>query len=207
MKRRTKTLLSVAAVLVWTLFVCYPNPVPFFASIGRYRRFPIDPSVAKLLRVPVPDRPERIEKLVLDRLVPYASDWRVYQMPWYFPTPQEVLRDRRGDCESRAILLASLLRAKGIPFEMEASLTHIWVDYPGKPKNPVENENVRYFVRDQKGYHFRWPRALRMGEFLRFQKESLWDIAPLSRKLLLVLGWVGLPLAVFAARPTAGRRV
>jgi len=65
---------------------------------------------------------------------------------------------------------------------------------------------VRYFVRDAKGYHFRWPRRLDLGEFLRFQKKALWDLAPLVRKLLLVLGWLGIPLTVFAVPPTLPRR-
>ncbi len=56
-----------------------------------------------------------IEAYVLDRQVPYAYDWQSAGVPWYFPTAAEALRAGRGDCESRALVLASILTAKGIP--------------------------------------------------------------------------------------------
>jgi len=197
--RLKKTLISLGLVLLWTLLVCYPDPRVFFRNFARLRHFPVDPSVAKRIGAPLPKNGPALEELVTGRLVRYEYDWRLYGVPWYFPTPEEVARARRGDCESRAVLLASLLAAQKIPFTVKASLTHMWVDYPGKRSNAMENDKVRWLYRDEKGFHFRWPREVRGIEFLRLQKEGLWDVAPLSRRLLLALGWVGIPLVVFAS--------
>jgi len=196
--RLKKAAVALGLVLVWTLLVCYPDPRVFFRNFSRLRHFPVDPSVATEVEVRLPANGRALEGLVLNRLVAYDYDWRLYHVPWYFPTPQEVARARRGDCESRAVLLASLLAAKKIPFTVKASLTHMWVDYPGKPRNVAENDEVRWLYRDKRGLHFQWPRQVRPLEFLRIQKQGLWDVAPLSRRVLLVLGWVGLPLVVFA---------
>ncbi len=197
--RLKKTLIALGLVLLWTLLVCYPDPRVFFRNFQRLRRFPLDPAVAAKVAAPLPANGTALEALVANRLVAYEYDWRLYRVPWYFPTPAEVVRARKGDCESRAVLLASLLAAKHIPFSVKASLTHMWIDYPGKRKTEMENDAVRWLYRDKRGFHFNWPRQLRLLDFLRLQKQGLWDVAPLSRKVLLVLGWVGFPLIIFAS--------
>ena len=87
---------------------------------------------------------------MLDRQVPYAYDWQSAGVPWYFPTTAEALRAGRGDCESRAVVLASILTAKGIPNELRLSFDHIWVDYPGKQANALENAGVQFAGRAER---------------------------------------------------------
>ncbi len=53
---------------------------------------------------------------MLTRIVPYAYDWQTAGVPWYFPTTREALAQKRGDCESRAVVLASILAYKHIPY-------------------------------------------------------------------------------------------
>jgi hypothetical protein len=197
--RLKKALIALGLLLVWTLLVCYPDPRVFFRNFGRLHHFPVDPSVAARVGVPLPSTGRALEALVVNRLVRYDYDWRLYRVPWYFPTPAEVVRAQRGDCESRAVLLASLLAAKRIPFTVKASFTHMWIDYPGKPKTAIESDALRYLWRDKRGLHFHWPEQVRWLEFLRVQKQGLWEVAPVQRKVLLVLGWVGVPLVVFAS--------
>src|SRR5436309_1893800 len=102
---------SAGWLLLWTLVVCYPNPLVFFRNFLRYARFPVDPSILHGVHFPVPREPQRIEEAVLQG-IPYEFDWRQYGVPWYVPTPWEVIASRRGDCESRAMVLASLLQAR-----------------------------------------------------------------------------------------------
>jgi hypothetical protein len=190
--------------MLWTLLVCYPNPLVFFRNFLRYARFPIDPAVIDRVAFPVPEEPTAIEEAVRTA-VRYEFDWRQYGVPWYVPTPAEVLRTSQGDCESRAVVLASLLEARGIPYRLQASPVHIWVDYPGKRPNADENADIAMMRRENGRYRFRLPSLLRLRDDFRLQTEALWEVMPLSRKGLLLGGWAAL-LAVPGLRRFASRR-
>ena len=125
----------VFLVLSWVLVVLYPDPGVLVRSVRNTLRPRVEPQAVAALARSLPDDPRAIEAYVLDRQVPYAYDWQSAGVPWYFPTTREALRAGRGDCESRALVLASILTAKGIPNELRMSLDHIWVDYPGKQAN------------------------------------------------------------------------
>ena len=120
----------------------YPDPGMLLRSIRNTARPQIQPEAVAGLARRLPDDPRAIEAYVLDRQVPYSYDWQSAGVPWYFPTTAEALRAGRGDCESRAVVLASILTAKGIPNELRLSFDHIWVDYPGKQANALENAGV-----------------------------------------------------------------
>jgi hypothetical protein len=179
---------------VWLLLVCYPNPWIFLRNGLRYVHFPIDPEILACIPFPVPAAAAEIEAVVLDH-VHYEYDWRQYSVPWYVPTPAEVVASGRGDCESRAVLLASLLAARHIPYRLQASPTHIWVDYPGKKPSVLENSAVAMMERKDGRYQFRWPGLLRVREDLEAQREALWDAMPPPRRFLLLAGWGALLLA------------
>ncbi|MES4793034.1 MAG: hypothetical protein C4321_08660, partial [Chloroflexota bacterium] len=83
--------------LLITLLVCYPNPLIFFRNFYRYWRFPIDPAAVAGLPAPAGATGAQLEAFVLNR-VRYQYDWPHYRVPWYVPTPVEVLSDNRGDC-------------------------------------------------------------------------------------------------------------
>jgi Transglutaminase-like superfamily len=178
---------------LWLLLVCYPNPWVFCRNFLRYARFPVDPTVIRRVPFRVPRQPAAIEQAVL-RNVRYEYDWRQYGVPWYVPTAAEVAASGRGDCESRAVLLASLLTARGVPYRVRASLVHIWVEYPGKPANPDENAAIALMRREGGRYRFQWPSLVRWREDLATQREALWDAMPPARRSLLMGGWAALLL-------------
>lgn len=185
---------------LWSLLVCYPNPLLLVQNVGRYLRLPIDPAVAATL--PSTRDPAAIEPAV-EALLPYDFDWRVYGVPWCVPTPAEAIRARRGDCEARAVVLASLLRARGIPFTVRASLSHLWIDYPAREARPGERTEDSWWERDARGWRPRWSGLLQLREAARAQKRALWDVMPLPRKALLLAGWIAIAAIAWRRRRAA----
>jgi hypothetical protein len=147
-----------------------------------------------------------VERAVLGRVVPYSYDWQTWGVPWYFPATEEVLRAGRGDCESRAVVLASILTAKGIPNELRVSLGHIWVDYPGKRPSELENAAVEIAGRRDGRFFLRWPERLDVREELADQVAMHWTPAPPARVAALFAGLLWIALWNPAAALLAGRR-
>jgi hypothetical protein len=182
--------------ILWIIFVLYPNPLNFIISIHRVLNFGADPGAVEFMLNDFPSDPVAIEKAVLAE-IPYRHDWEVYNMPWYCPTIEEVLERGTGDCKSRALVLASVLEAKNIPYQINLSPIHVWVNYEGKQETSLENTQVEYYQYDpQTGEkRFKIPHiGLRkvMNSFWR----AFWGPMPDSRKALLISG----PLALIAAR-------
>ena len=100
-------------------------------SIEHIRHPSIDPAAVASIARSLPNDPRLIKQAVLTRIVPYAYDWQTAGVPWYFPTTREAIAQKSGDCESRAVVLASILAYKHIPYSLHMSFDHIWVDYPG----------------------------------------------------------------------------
>ncbi len=131
-----KLLLFALTVVV----VLFPHPVRLARHIDRWR----DPNV--LIQ---PDAPEiraladelrpaldaglsppaalkKVEARVLARL-PYAWDWDTWGMADYIPTVEEALASGREDCDGRAVVAASVLRALGYKAELVTDFAHVWV--------------------------------------------------------------------------------
>jgi hypothetical protein len=201
---RRGLLIALLGGLGWTLVVCYPNPLVLVRNLARYRHLPLDPKIAWSMGWSVPKDPARIEQFV-DALITPAPDWRTYRVPWYMPAAWEVARDLQGDCESKAVLLASLLAGRHIPFEVRASFDHIWVDYAGRRERPGESRSLAYLEGKEGRLRLRRPQAVELTQMLRVQKQALWDAMPTFRKQALLAGllWVLLlALTVTASRPS-----
>jgi len=179
----------VATLLFWTFIVCYPNPFIFIRNNIRYLRPPIDPSVIELIEAKVPEEPAEIEKFVM-ALVKYEYDWRNYGVPDYVSTPRQAVIRRTGDCEDRAVVLASLFEARNIHYNLRASPIHYWVDYPGKKPSKVENEKAAYFGKVDGKYKFKLPDLSQWRWYLDSLKNGAWDVMPTSRKALMISGWL-----------------
>ena len=180
----------VAAMLaLWTFIVCFPNPYIFARNVMRYIRLPIDPSIIEIIEAEVPDEPREIEKFAL-ALVKYQYDWENYGAPDYVATARQAVDRRRGDCEDRAVVLASLLEAKNIPYDLKASVVHYWVDYPGKKARMHENEDVAFFGKEDGKFRFKMPDMSQLLYYLKSGKKGLWDVMPTSRKMLMLSGWM-----------------
>ncbi len=185
--RKTTALL----LFLWTLLVLYPNPVRLVASLQHAWSPPIDRAAVRELATRLPDDPLQIEQIVNSTLVPYAAPWRTYGVPWYFPTPREVLAHGEGDCQARAVVFASILHAKGIPATIVGSPNHLWVDYPGKAATALENRTVALAVLQPEGrYRFRWPELIDWSTSWAIVRENYWEAMPPWRFRLLLTGWI-----------------
>ena len=185
-----KVALMVAAMLaLWTFIVCFPNPFVVVRNVIRYIHLPVDPSVIEIIEAEIPDEPQEIEKFVL-ALVKYQYDWENYGTPDYVATARQAVTRRRGDCEDRAVVLASLLEAKNIPDNLKASVIHYWVDYPGKKSSRNENEDVAFFGKKDGKFRFKMPDMGQLGHYLKSGKKGLWDVMPATRKMLMLSGWM-----------------
>lgn len=195
--RRAAALLVYA---LWILFVLYPNPLLLVRSIDNATNPRIDPVAVRQWAAEVPDDPVAIERWVLDRYVSYAVPWQTHGVPWYFPTTAEVVATGRGDCQGRMLVLASILEAKQIPYALRASFDHIWVEYPRKQPNALENPSIAIMDNGQLRVPERWD----WRESYRIEREYFWDYMPLSRKALLGGGLLGIffrwRIAAFARR-------
>ena len=114
-----RAFIFLLAGAAWTLVSCYPNPAVLRRNLGRYQRLPVDPELEQKMEWQLPDEPGSIEHFVDSLLVP-TPDWRLYRVPWYVPLPEEAVRLLHGDCEAKALVLASLLAGKGLPYEIRA---------------------------------------------------------------------------------------
>jgi hypothetical protein len=182
--------------ILWILFVLYPNPLNLIIGIHRVLNFDADPGAVEFMLNDLPSDPVDIEKAVLAR-IHYRHDWKVYGMPWYCPTVEQVLEKGEGDCKARALVLASVLEAENITYQVRASPIHIWVDYAGKNETSSENAQVEYYQYDpQTGERrFQIPH-IRLSKVMDSFWQGFWDPMPDGRKALLISGL----LALVAAR-------
>jgi hypothetical protein len=198
----------VALAVAWTLFALYPDPTVLGRSIRNAWSPVIDPDAVREWAKTLPRNPRAIEDAVLTRIA-YAVPWETDGVPWTFPTPAEVMARGSGDCQGRAVVLASTFAALGMPYRLEASFDHIWVDYPGRKGTGIERPE-RAFVRrapTERG----WASRLNLPEIdwaesWRIERDYFWDAAPTWRIALLGLGWVVIwALPRFGPRRTALR--
>jgi hypothetical protein len=189
-------------IVLWALLVLYPNPLRLAASVRRLANPGVDPVAVEALAASLPSDPVVIENAVL-AMVPYHYDWEVYGMPWYFPTVGEALENGEGDCKARAIVLASVLEAKGIPYRIDSSPTHVWVDYDGKVGNSLENPGAGFYeVNPQTGAKSLHLPKISITEVMGTFWQGFWPPMPVARKALLMSG-----LAILVAIRVIWRRM
>ena len=190
--------------ILWILFVLYPNPLNLIISLQRVFNFDPDPGAVEFMLNDLPSDPVAIEEVVLAR-IPYRHDWKVYGMPWYCPTIEEVLEREplEGDCKARALVLASVLEAKNIPYQVNSSPIHVWVDYEGKQETSIENAQVNFSTRDPETgeRRFQIPK-ISLRKVMDSFWEAFWGPMPDGRKTLLISGL----LALVAARVILRKR-
>jgi len=188
--------------ILWLLFVLYPNPLNLIISIQRVLNFNADTGAVESMLNDLPSDPADIEKAVLAR-IPYRHDWEVYSMPWYCPTIEQVLERGDGDCKARALVLASVLEAKNISYQVHSSPMHVWVEYEGKQETSIENAQVEFYQYDPETgeRQFQIPH-IGLSKVMDSFWRAFWDPMPDSRKALLISGL----LALIAARVILRKR-
>jgi hypothetical protein len=90
------------------------------------------------------DEFKAVERYVYQR-VPYKYDWLNWGNLDYWPTTAEVLQRRREDCDGRAVLAVSILRARGFKSaHVVANLNHVWVAVDKTElMSPQKEKNLR----------------------------------------------------------------
>lgn len=189
---------------LWVLLILYPNPVRLAVSVRRLATPKVDTAAVETLAASLPSDPSAIEEAILDD-IPYEYDWEVYDMPWYYPTVAEALENGQGDCKARAIVLASVLEAKGIPYRIKSSPMHVWVDYDGKGESTTEDPEAGFYEVDpQTGARSLRLPGIDLAEFADVFWQGFWPPMPVERKVLLISGLVIL-LALRIAWPRMRR--
>lgn len=180
--------LSLFFILVWVTFVLYPQPTALGKSIYRLFDPPVAPGSIGVMLEALPSQvePPEIEEYILTA-VPYSYDWQVYNLPWYFPTVEEALLKGTGDCKSRFIVLASVLEALGIPYELYLSPTHIWINYAGKRETGLENRDAALLYAEEGKFLVKLPRVELQASLDMFW-EAFWVHMPETRKTTLLSG-------------------
>ncbi|MFO7773043.1 MAG: transglutaminase domain-containing protein [Dehalococcoidia bacterium] len=182
-------------LILWILFVLYPNPLNLFISVHRFLNPDVDPAAVRSILDDFPSDPVAIEKAVRT-LISYGLDWELHGMPWYFPTVEEVLERGQGDCKARALVFASVLQAKDIPSQVISSPIHVWVDYEGKEETRIENTQVKFYQLDPETgeRRFKIP-DIGLSEIMSGWRQQLWTPMPTYRRVLLFSGLLGLVAA------------
>ncbi len=179
-------------LLLWVLVVLYPNPLNLVTSLQRILNPQIDAAAAAGFCQDMPSDASAIESCVLER-IPYSYDWETHGMPWYFPTVEEVLENGQGDCKSRALVLASVFEAKGIPYTINWSPIHVWVDYEGKDDNSLENTAVTFYEQDpETGERSLQLPRISPRQVLDVFWGGFWEPMPDMRKVVLICGLAAL---------------
>ena len=179
---------TVPLIALWVLLVLYPNPFNILVSVHRVFNLDIDPVAVEPLLDGLPAAPADIEREILLR-IPYRYDWELHGMPWYFPRTDKVVERREGDCKARAVVLASVFERLDIPYRINSSFVHVWVEYEDKTETVFENPRARFYQQDPETGR-RWFQLPEIDWKLWFDStvEGLWTVMPVLRKVLLLLG-------------------
>ena len=101
----------------------------------------------------------------------------------------EVIADRAGDCQAQAVLTASILEAKGMPYTLRYSFDHVWVDYPGKEVTALEDPATSFVSDDGEGWLAESARQdSRCGRSSRCGSPTTGRPCRFAQKLLILLG-------------------
>jgi hypothetical protein len=141
---------------------------------------PINSDCIKEISDSLSENPQLVDEWI-EKNIQYDYDWNVYRVPWYLPTPKEILSKGKGDCKSRAIIFASILEEKGIPYEIRLSPVHVWIDYEGKQMEEFEKM-------------YEAGRKIPLQECIHLWYGYFWIPMPFSRKIILFSGIIGVPL-------------
>jgi hypothetical protein len=182
-----RRLVVVSLIALWVGAVVYPDPRPLVTSLARLKTPPVEAAPVAGVAATLPDDYRAIEKFSLD-YVEYQPAWIVYGLPWYFPTVQEVVHDKAGDCQARALLFASILQAKGMPYTLRYSFDHVWVDYPGKAPPAMEDPATSFVADDGKGWLAKLPAKIPLWTIIKVRVGYHWSPMPLLQKIIIVLG-------------------
>ncbi len=181
-------LIRVLFLILWILFILYPNPLDLAKSIYRLKVPPINPHAEEVLSLAeeIGSKDPFVIEEYVKKVIPYQYDWIVYNRPWYFPTVEEVFKNNTGDCKSKMIVLASVLQFHKKEYMISASPVHLWVDYEGKKETAIEKKELVLFSHAER-LEFQVPKIdlINSSEII---KRCFWDYMPQNKKTSLFVG-------------------
>lgn len=177
---KSRWLWGIVSVLVLFLFF-YPNPLLYAHTLAHVAHPPIEPAAIAHYSATLPDDPARIEQWVRERIAYDADGYQDWGVAFYIARPDQTLRRGGGHCWDRAMVLASILEEKQIPYRLFANWMHAWVDYAGRqPYQEYEYPKYAAFRWEQGRWHFQG-----MGWLTVVPRQSIW----LTRLLWHILSW------------------
>jgi len=154
----TRRALKAAILAGVVVFALYPNPVLLVRLINHLLNMEaliqpdlpampeINQEIDRLLSTNTPSLTEfkAVERFVYRRIA-YQYDWHGWWNLDYWPTAAEVWERKREDCDGRAVLAASILRARGhAEARLVANLQHVWVAVgTNELMGPMADKNFR----------------------------------------------------------------
>jgi len=192
---------GIIFLLSWVILVLYPNPSKLVTTVSRLYNPPMDYFVEELkpiLRESYNKTPQQIEEIV-KREIPYSYDWDNYGLPLYFPTVEEVMKNKTGDCKSQFLITASVFDYYNIKYVMLVSPVHVWIDYKEKKDRRSEREEIATMAISEEGINLRIPKEIDWEDSRRVLYEAFWKAMPIGKKIALYLGFF---LSLFFFFPT-----
>lgn len=198
---------TVPLIALWVLLVLYPNPFNILVSVHRVFNPDIDPAAVEPLLEGLPSQPAEIEQEILLR-IPYRYDWQTHGMPWYFPRTTRIVERMEGDCKARAVVLASVFERLDIPYRLNSSFVHVWVEYENKAETVFENPRAKFYQQDPRtGQRFFQFPEIDWELWFDSTVEGLWTVMPLLRKVLLLAGMMSIVAARVVLRRNTSRSI
>lgn len=188
----TRCFAKLVVFAVVCALVCFPSPARFVRHLSHHLNVDellapepevIAPLLEKARAVIDPEAPpaDRLLQLQIfvEREIPYAFDWEVWGTVDYLPTFAEVLAAGREDCDGRAVVAASLLRAMGHEARLVGNSLHMWVWTPWGETMSPQGAQMLEFTGD--GWRFDWRGLGIVPESLAFGAA----VFPLQRELII----------------------
>ena len=179
-------MMRILATVILIGFILFTSPIVVFKDIYRVQNPPVNPNSIDNVSM-IPNQPSMIEEWVNNQ-IEYEYDFGTYGVFWYIPTPDEVLEKGRGDCKSRAILLASILEKKGVEYQLHISTFHWWVSYPEKKLSRYEKPEASV----KEGENWKLPDIKSTLDRMWSVKDEYYSMTlvamPLWKKIILIIG-------------------
>jgi hypothetical protein len=182
---------GIIFLFLWSFSVLYPNPTKFFTTLSRLQDPPVNYLVEELkplLRDSYGKTPKEIEKMVKEE-VPYSYDWEVYNLPLYFPTVEEVMKNGTGDCKSRFLITASIFEYYQIDYSMLLSPVHVWISYEGRPETKSEKQEIVVQEVTEEGIKVKIPEKIDWEDSRKTFYKAFFRAMPISKRIALCLGF------------------
>ena len=90
--------------------------------------------------------------------------------------------------QAQMLLMASILKAKGMPYTLMYSFDHVWVDYPGRTVTALEDPSTSFVSNAGKGWLAWLPHKFPIWSIIKVRVNYHWTPMPLLLKLLILLG-------------------